>query len=116
MANDAKMDFVENVIIFLAFTILCILIVLMTIFFRFHIILVINNCTTIEDLEKKKNPNTVNVYDTGCYNNWIQVFGGNPWLWLLPVYGASGKPVGDGVSWNQKNSSSLELQLSNMTG
>jgi hypothetical protein len=31
--------------------------------------------------------------------NWEQVFGVDPWLWLLPLYGRSGKPVGSGVSW-----------------
>ena len=29
------------------------------------------------------------------------MFGRNPWLWWVPFYGATGKPVGDGVIWPQ---------------
>jgi hypothetical protein len=41
----------------------------------------------------------------GVYYNFIQIFGKNPLLWLLPVFMKSGKPVGDGVVWPQKPSS-----------
>lgn len=36
-------------------------------------------------------------YDLGWRNNVESVFGRNPWLWLVPVFGAG--PVGDGVTW-----------------
>ena len=32
------------------------------------------------------------------------IFGKNPWLWFLPVFCKSGKPIGDGVVWPQKPS------------
>jgi len=25
-------------------------------------------------------------FNIGCYNNFVEVFGSNKWLWLLPVY------------------------------
>ena len=46
--------------------------------------------TTIESNLKGK-------YDVGLRGNWEQVFGPNPWLWFIPVYGTG--PVGDGLSW-----------------
>ena len=55
------MDFESNIMILSCFTIVCILMILLTLFFKFHIQLVLKNCTTIEDLEKKKNPNVINV-------------------------------------------------------
>lgn len=51
----------------------------------------------------KKNLQKNNVYDKGRIMNWYQVFGKNKWLWLLPVTGISGKPIGDGVIWTQEN-------------
>lgn len=36
-------------------------------------------------------------YDLGRRKNLEQVFGANPWFWLLPLYGEG--PVGDGVHW-----------------
>lgn len=32
-------------------------------------------------------------------NNWYQIFGKNPWLWPLPILGESGKPEGNGITW-----------------
>mmetsp|Transcript_31946 Transcript_31946/g.55041 ORF Transcript_31946/g.55041 Transcript_31946/m.55041 type:complete len:317 (+) Transcript_31946:22-972(+) len=64
-------------------------------FSRFHLGLVLKNATTIEMLD----PRTAGCYDLGTARNWRQVFGNNPWMWFLPVYGKSGKPAGDGVTW-----------------
>jgi hypothetical protein len=65
-------------------------------FLRFHVGLVLNNVTTIENLEKADGPNN---YNLGTKLNWLQVFGYNVCLWPLPITGRSGKPVGDGVHW-----------------
>ena len=35
----------------------------------------------------------------GSERNWMQIFGYNKWLWPFPVFRASGKPLGDGISW-----------------
>ena len=28
-----------------------------------------------------------------------QIFGNNPWLYPFPIFCGSGKPVGDGITW-----------------
>ena len=46
---------------------LAFLIVIMT-FFRFHVGLVLANSSTLDDLERQRNPNAgPNVYDVGAY-------------------------------------------------
>eukprot|EP00358_Blepharisma_japonicum_P006422 CAMPEP_0202943728 /NCGR_PEP_ID=MMETSP1395-20130829/4270_1 /ASSEMBLY_ACC=CAM_ASM_000871 /TAXON_ID=5961 /ORGANISM="Blepharisma japonicum, Strain Stock R1072" /LENGTH=126 /DNA_ID=CAMNT_0049641575 /DNA_START=571 /DNA_END=951 /DNA_ORIENTATION=+ len=52
-------------------------------------------------MDKQNLPNLI-VYNKGYKRNWIQVFGRNPWLWPFPMTGRSGKPVGDGVIWNDE--------------
>ena len=44
----------------------------------------------------------------GFYYNWVQVFGTHKWLWFLPVFMESGKPLGDGVVWPTKKEISME--------
>lgn len=70
----------------------------MTTFTKFHLRLVLSNSTTIENFDKSENQFT---YNMGRTKNWAQVFGKNPWLWWVPIYGSNGKPVGDGVLWPQ---------------
>ncbi|EAS05299.2 DHHC zinc finger protein (macronuclear) [Tetrahymena thermophila SB210] len=87
----------------------------------------LSNVTTIEQLEKIKEQldngnqkdklsvldnveSNQNVYDLGKRKNFYQVFGQNPILWLLPVFGESGRPYGDGVAWN-KNSFQKQITL-----
>ncbi|KAL4428875.1 hypothetical protein ABPG74_001362 [Tetrahymena malaccensis] len=96
-------------------------------FFYFHIQLMLSNVTTIEQLEKVKEKldngnqkdkvsvldnieSNQNVYDLGKRKNFYQVFGQNPILWLLPVFGESGRPYGDGVAWN-KNAFQKQITL-----
>ena len=75
----------------------CILTVTLSFFFKFHLRLVLSNSTTIETMDKKVLNKTT--FDKGTYENWVQVFGSNPWLWAFPLFGSSGKPIGDGVIW-----------------
>jgi hypothetical protein len=69
--------------------------ILLSKFSLFHARLVMKNSTTIESLENNYNY----CYSISVYRNFIQVFGKNPWIWMIPVYGRSGKPVGDGILW-----------------
>ncbi len=55
----------------------------------FHAYLVVRNRTTIEM--------DTNKYDVGTRANFEQVFGQNPWIWFLPIYGNG--PNGDGLNW-----------------
>lgn len=71
---------------------------ILTNFTKFHINLVLNNSTTIESFDKSSNSVS---YNAGTSKNWRQVFGKNPYLWFTPIYGATGKPDGDGVIWPQ---------------
>jgi palmitoyltransferase len=68
-------------------------------FLRFHVGLVLSNVTTIENLEKTDAHNSPSNYNLGIKLNWLQVFGYNAWLWLLPITGRTGKPAGDGLHW-----------------
>lgn len=69
--------------------------VILTKFSLFHVQLIKKNSTTIESLENNYNQS----YSISIYRNFTQVFGRNPWIWLLPYYGNSGKPSGDGIIW-----------------
>ena len=90
-------------IVFLSgFSINLLLTITITLFFKFHVKLVLFNSTTIEEMDKK-NAQKPNIYNRGSRLNWHQVFGKNKLLWFLPVTGISGKPIGDGVTWTQDN-------------
>lgn len=55
-------------------------------FFKFHVELVLSNSSTLDNLERQRNPNAgPNIYDVGAYENFVQVFGTNPLLWAIPV-------------------------------
>jgi palmitoyltransferase ZDHHC2/15/20 len=72
--------------------------VLITVFLKFHIKLMSENKTTIENLEAKGKP-FKSPYDNGPWANFYQVFGTNKYLWPFPIYAESGKPMGDGIYW-----------------
>lgn len=69
-----------------------------TVFFIFHIWLMLRAMTTIEFCEKsmKRNWDT-SVYNRGIYGNICAVLGDNPLLWLLPL----SPPSGDGINFSQ---------------
>jgi hypothetical protein len=87
--NNKEMLFI---VLFLLLFMICFII---TKFFMFHISLVWTNSTTIESLENSQNAR----FSISPYWNFMQVFGKEWSLWLLPLYGKSGKPLGDGISW-----------------
>jgi hypothetical protein len=72
--------------------------VLMTMFLKFHLKLALQNKTTIENLDKK-GEEYQSLYDIGAKANWEQIFGINRMLWPFPVFCGSGKPLGDGIYW-----------------
>ena len=82
-------------------------------FFKFHIQLVLNNSTTIESLDKEHQIENEK-FNIGIKENWVQVFGNNCCLWLLPLDLDSGKPIGDGLTWKiRENLNSLNSYGSN---
>jgi len=79
--------------------------VLITFFFKFHIRLVLVNSTTIESIDKQ-NLEFNQRFDLSYYENWVQVFGENKFLWFFPDLSEKGRPKGDGLNW--KTSSIIE--------
>lgn len=68
-------------------------------FFKFHVDLVLENSSTLDNLERQRNPNVgPNVYNVGAYENFIQVFGTNSSLWLLPIEAKTSNRA-NGVVW-----------------
>mmetsp|Transcript_27226 Transcript_27226/g.48926 ORF Transcript_27226/g.48926 Transcript_27226/m.48926 type:complete len:359 (-) Transcript_27226:107-1183(-) len=84
--------------------------IIITAFLKFHIRLVRHNLTTIENLDKSEARNN---YSAGARQNWVQVFGRNPWIWPFPFYGRTGKPVGDGVHWMYAETEFIESSSRN---
>mmetsp|Transcript_117471 Transcript_117471/g.328871 ORF Transcript_117471/g.328871 Transcript_117471/m.328871 type:complete len:294 (+) Transcript_117471:72-953(+) len=69
----------------------------LTQFIKFHVKLVLDNYTTIENLEREEDAKSK--FDIGRRRNLEQVFGENRWLWGLPLHTQASRPVGDGVRW-----------------
>jgi len=69
----------------------------LTNFIRFHMKLVLENYTTIENLEREEGAKSK--FDIGRRRNWEQVFGATPSVWWLPMHTQASRPIGDGVRW-----------------
>lgn len=69
----------------------------LTNFIKFHMKLVLENYTTIENLEREEGAKSK--FDIGRRRNWEQVFGANPSAWWLPMHTQTSRPIGDGVRW-----------------
>jgi hypothetical protein len=69
-----------------------------SLFFKMHLTLVLQNKTTIETIERKGIV-FESEFDQGYYNNWIQVMGGNIFLWFLPIKLYIGLARGNGIDW-----------------
>jgi hypothetical protein len=67
----------------------CSLLVMLSCFMPFHVRMAMLNETTIEGPSPE--------FNVGLSRNWRQIFGKDPRLWFLPVWG--GGPEGDGVHW-----------------
>lgn len=95
---------IKYIIIVPAYVLVCVLTVLNTMFFKYHVGLVLNNSTTIESLDQDNKEHAK--YKLSYSENWAQVFGFDTILWFFPVFSESGRPNGDGLNW--KISSSYE--------
>merc|ERR1719378_1853988 len=73
------------------------LLVTLTNFIKFHLKLVLENYTTIENLEREEGAKSK--FDIGRRRNWEQVFGASAWLWWVPMHTQASRPIGDGVRW-----------------
>ena len=61
--------------------------------------LVLNNLTVVGTFSRIYNLNLrLNPYDVGTYKNFVQVFGSNPLIWLLPIK-IQKYEVGNGFLW-----------------
>ena len=88
----------ESLLLITGFSLNTTIMILLTMFYKFHLRLALTNKTTIENLDKK-GEDYMSVYDIGTTRNWEQIFGMNRWLWPFPVFCGSGKPLGDGIYW-----------------
>jgi hypothetical protein len=75
-----------------------VLALVLTLFFKYHIGMVLRGTTTIEEMERAGQRSE---FDLGSWKNWESVFGSNPLFWLLPMHGSSGVPAGDGITWEK---------------
>lgn len=88
---------ISSGIMIMAYAMSGLLICTLTNFLKFHLKLVLENYTTIENLEREEGAKSK--FDIGRRRNWEQVFGTNPWLWWYPAHVMASRPVGDGVRW-----------------
>jgi len=81
----------------------------LTNFIKFHVNLVLDNYTTIENLEREEGAKSK--FDIGKRRNWEQVFGANHWLWWLPFHTQASRPVGDGARWRVHYTRVIDLRV-----
>jgi len=103
----AETEFTTMFLLLFGETLACFLGLLVTVFFCFHIWLMMKAMTTIEFCEKsmKRTSYDTSVYDRGVYGNIRAVLGDNPMLWLLPV----SPPSGDGLTFTSTEDTPLRL-------
>lgn len=85
--------------------------IILTMFFKFHLKLVLENKTTIETIDKKTTEFDSIVfiiylifkYSKGSSENWKQVMGNSKLLWFFPLRIYIGSPCGNGIDWNEPN-------------
>jgi len=97
--NEPFMPFIKMFVILFGFTLSGLLCAALTVFFAFHVYLMLKAMTTIEFCEKSRRPHlSTNSYDRGCIGNVKAVLGDNVLLWLLPL----SPPSGDGLTYVQE--------------
>lgn len=104
---DAKTPFLQMFLLLFGETLASFLGLLSTLFFCFHIWLMLKSMTTIEFCEKsmKRTGYDSSAYDRGFYGNIRTVLGENPLFWLLPVC----PPLGDGLAFSSFEDTPLRL-------
>jgi len=100
-ATDPRTPFTAMFLLLFGETLACFLGLLVSIFFTFHIWLLMKAMTTIEFCEKsmKKSGYDSSAYDRGFLKNLKAVLGDNPFLWLLPC----SPPSGSGLSFVEED-------------
>jgi len=86
-----------SIMLFMSLALSMLLLCTLTNFIRFHVKLVLENYTTIENLERDEEQKSK--FDIGSHRNVEQVFGASPMLWWLPLHTQASRPIGDGVRW-----------------
>jgi len=106
-AADSSTPFNTMFLCLFGQTLATFLAMLVTLFFFFHIWLMLKAMTTIEFCEKsmKRSGYDSSAYDRGFYGNIRSVLGENPILWLLPV----SPPAGDGLTFSSFEDTPLRL-------
>eukprot|EP00928_Gymnodinium_smaydae_P078980 TRINITY_DN63018_c0_g1_i1.p1 TRINITY_DN63018_c0_g1~~TRINITY_DN63018_c0_g1_i1.p1 ORF type:complete len:282 (-),score=38.83 TRINITY_DN63018_c0_g1_i1:147-992(-) len=89
--------FITSGLVFIMLCLCLLLLATLTNFIKFHMKLVLENYTTIENLEREEGAKSK--FDIGKRRNWEQVFGSNATLWWLPLHTQASRPIGDGVRW-----------------
>jgi len=95
--SDTLWYWITTVSIIFMFAFCLLLLATLTNFIKFHIKLVLENYTTIENLEREEGARSK--FDIGRRRNWEQVFGSNSMLWWWPMHTQASRPIGDGVRW-----------------
>jgi len=95
--RGSVVDWMVFVLLTCSFFMATLLLCTLTNFIRFHMKLVCENYTTIENLEREEGAQSK--FDIGRRRNWEQVFGAESRLWWLPMHTKASRPIGDGVRW-----------------
>mmetsp|Transcript_31513 Transcript_31513/g.66947 ORF Transcript_31513/g.66947 Transcript_31513/m.66947 type:complete len:299 (-) Transcript_31513:202-1098(-) len=95
--SNPTIEWISTILLTCAFLMSALLLCTLTNFIKFHVKLVLENYTTIENLEREEGARSK--FDIGRRRNWEQVFGSNPWFWWLPMHTQASRPIGDGVRW-----------------
>jgi len=113
-STDAKTPFLKMFLLTFGETLASFLCLLSTLFFSFHIWLMLKSMTTIEFCEKsmKRSGYDSSAYDRGFYGNIRAVLGDHPMYWLLPV----NPPSGDGLTFTSFEDTPLRLSKDMETG
>jgi len=96
-ASHGTIFIIETLIMSCSYAMSLLLICTLTNFLKFHLKLVLENYTTIENLEREEGAKSK--FDIGRRRNWEQVFGTTWYLWPYPAHTLQSRPVGDGVRW-----------------
>ena len=86
--------------------------VILAMFFKFHIKMMMENKTTIENLDAK-GKEFHSKYDKGKWENIYEVMGINKLLWFFPLKYYYGKPKGNGIDWGDIEEESNREEMQN---
>lgn len=106
---DTTVPFSTMFMLIFGETLASFLALVVTVFFVFHIWLMLRGMTTIEFCEKsmKRNWDTsISVYNRGIYGNICAVLGDNPLLWWFP----GSPPSGDGINFSENSKLLKEME------